>query len=50
MQYHFLSCRAVGRVDDGVNIANQEHLAVIALCEAPGESWDTLWEKLSRYY
>lgn len=45
---HFRNCSQVGTVDNLVS--NDEDGAAVVLCDAPAESWSTLWPQLRRYY
>jgi hypothetical protein len=42
----FLSCRVVGRLDDGVGVDNEEQGQPVAVCTRPALPWPALWDRL----
>lgn len=42
----FHDCRIVGRLDNGVDVDNEEQGQPIALCTGPREPWPDLWARL----
>jgi 4-amino-4-deoxy-L-arabinose transferase-like glycosyltransferase len=45
---HFVSCRTLARVDNGVGLDNQEQGLPVMLCRLEG-SWAELWPRLRHY-
>jgi hypothetical protein len=42
----FFTCRVVGRLDNGVDVDNEEQGLPVAVCTDPRLSWPQLWERL----
>jgi hypothetical protein len=40
------TCRVVGRLDNGVDVDNEEQGLPVAVCTDPRLSWPQLWERL----
>ena len=46
----FTGCREVGRVDNGLDLDNEEQGSLIVLCSSPSRPWSTLWPSLRQFY
>ncbi len=42
----FDDCRVVDRLDDEVDVDNEEQGQPVAVCRGPVASWDVLWPRL----
>jgi hypothetical protein len=40
------TCRVVGRLDNGVDVDNEEQGEPVAVCTDPRESWSRIWDRL----
>jgi 4-amino-4-deoxy-L-arabinose transferase-like glycosyltransferase len=47
LQADFRGCRAAAQVSNRAGIDNEEHGALIAVCDRPRESWRALWPHLT---
>jgi hypothetical protein len=47
---HFTDCQQVGKVDNGVRVANEEQGAAIVLCSGTTKLWSSLWPDVRRFY
>jgi hypothetical protein len=41
----FDSCRVVARLDNGVDVDNEEQDAPVSVCTGPVEGWHRLWPR-----
>ena len=45
----FRSCRVQARLDNGVNVDNEEEGQPVAVCRGPRHPWPTIWSTLRHY-
>ncbi|KQR08243.1 glycosyltransferase family 39 protein [Cellulomonas sp. Leaf334] len=43
-----VGCREVGRVDNGVDVDNEEQGGLVQVCDGPRGSWADVWDEVSR--
>jgi hypothetical protein len=49
LRTHFTDVRRVARIDNGVDLDNQEQDNPVWLCTGPRQPWPQMWDELKRY-
>ena len=49
LRAHFTTVRQVARIDDGVDLDNDEQDNPVWVCTGPKQPWPQMWDELKRY-